>query len=168
QKHMKLIPPHNHSPAEDAYYTNITDFPAFTVNNFGKGRGVFIPWKPGHEYYNLGFPAMSNFMADVLENAAGLYAVGGNLPPMVEVSHTRRPDGSADYVHLVNDSGYFSGSYFAPIELRNLTVEIPWTGKAPSSVISMVSGTALKHELEGDTLRLFFDRLNLFEAVKIV
>jgi hypothetical protein len=168
QKYLKLIPPHNHSPAEDAYYTNVTDFPGFTVNNFGKGRGVFIPWKPGHEYYNLGFPAMGNFMADVLEHTLGLRAVGGNLPPMVEVSCTQKIDGSACYIHLVNDSGFFCGSYFEPLELHNLTAEIPWSGKAPSSVVSMVSGADMKYQLQGDILTLFFDRLNLFEAVKIV
>jgi hypothetical protein len=168
QKYMKLIPPHNHSPAEDAYYTNITDFPAFTINNFDKGKGVFIPWRPGHEYYNFGYPAMSSFMADVLENVLGLRSVGGNLPPMVEVSSTRKNDGSACYIHLVNDSGFFCGSYFDPTELRNLTAEIPWNGKAPSSVVSMIGGTDLKHEIQGSTLKLFFDKLNLFDAVKIV
>jgi hypothetical protein len=168
QKYMKLIPPHNHSPAEDAYYTNITDYPAFTVNNFGKGRGVFVPWRPAHEYYNFGFPATGNFMADVLENVLGLGPVGGNLPPMVEVSYTRKTDGSACYIHLVNDSGFFCGSYFEPIELNNLTTEIRWNAKAPVSVLSMTKGTELKYEMRGGFLKLFFDKLNLFEAVKIV
>jgi hypothetical protein len=168
QKYMKLIPPHHHSPAEDAYYTSVTNFPAFTVNGFDKGRGVYIPWKPGSEYYTLGFPATGNFMADILENVLGLCTVSGNLPPMVEVSHTRRPDGSADYVHLVNDSGYFCGSYFEPIELRDLSAEIPWSSEVPSFVTSMVTGKEICHEATNGKLKLFFDKLKLFEAVKIV
>jgi hypothetical protein len=168
QKYMKLIPPHHHSPAEDAYYTNKTDFPAFTVNAFGKGIGVYIPWKPGSEYYTFGFSVMGSFMADLLENLLGVTAVGGNLPPMVEISHTRKPDGGADYVHLVNDSGFFCGSYFEPIALQDLTAEIPWNGKAPSSVKSMVTGKELRHETVDGKLKLFFDQLKLFEAVKII
>jgi hypothetical protein len=168
KKHMKLIPPHNHSPAEDAYYTNKTDFPAFTVNAFGKGTGVYIPWKPGSEYYAFGFPAAGGFIADLLKDVLGLTAVEGNLPPMVEVSHTRKPDGKADYVHLVNDSGFFCGSYFEPLALQDLTAEIPWNGKAPSSVKSMVTGKEVRYETAEGKLTLFFDTLKLFEAVKII
>jgi hypothetical protein len=168
KKYLRLIPPHRHSPAEDAYHTNITDFPAFTVNAYGKGRGVYLPWKPGQDYYNLGFPNMDLFMSDLVENVLGIKPVGGNLPPMVEVEYTRRSDGGASYVHLVNGTGYFCGSYFEPVSLAGLYAELPAPQPAPQRVISMVTGKECKYEIEGGAMRIYIDRLKLFEAVKIV
>lgn len=165
KQYMKLIPPHRHSPAESAYYTNITNYPAVTVNKYGEGRGVYIPWLPGKEYFMFGFPHMHNFMADVLEGVLGIEPVGGNLPEAVEVTYTRR--GDINYVHLVNGTGYFCNSFFDPVELRDLYVELPAPAKSPDSVASMVTGKPCNYELNGDKIKINVDRLGLFEAIKI-
>ena len=165
---MKLIPPHFHSSPESAYPTNITDYPAFTVCDYGKGRGVYVPWKPGNEYYRLGFPHMECFMADLLEHVLKVEKVMGNLPPMVEITHTVREQTGAQYVHLVNDSGYFCNSYFDPLPLQHLVVELPWEGPAPTSATSMVTGKACRFEVLEGALRLSVDELHLFEAIKLV
>jgi hypothetical protein len=166
-KYLKLIPPHRHSPAESAYHTNVTDYPAFTVNPHGKGRGVFIPWKPGNEYYKLGFPQMDYFMTDVLEGILGLKAVGGSLPPAVEVEYTQRLDGTVHYVHLINETGFFCQSFFEPITLTKQVVEVSAPAQKIASVKSMVTGRELTYEVEDGILRIFVDELNLFEAIKI-
>ena len=124
---MRLIPPHRHSPPEDAYPTSITDYPAFTVNEFGAGRGVYVPWKPGADHYHFGFPHMGSFMADLLEHVLGIGHVTGSLPEMVEVEHTTRRDGTVDYVHLINYTGHCLKAYYAPVPLSDLVVELPWT-----------------------------------------
>ena len=167
-KYMKLIPPHFHSPPESAYPTNITDYAAFTVCDYGKGRGVYVPWKPGNEYYHLGFPHMECFMADLLEHVLKVEKVMGNLPPMVEITHTVREQTGAQYVHLVNDSGYFCNSYFDPLPLQHLVVELPWEGPAPTSATSMVTGKACRFEVLEGAIRLSVDELHLFEAIKLV
>ncbi len=166
EKRMRLIPPHLFAPPESAYHTNITDYPAFTINRFGKGRAVYIPWKPGRDYRFLGFPSMANFMADLLENVLHTAKVGGSLPPMVEVTSMSKAETGAQYVHLVNGSGYFNGSYFAPLPLQALSVEVPCAGM-PASVTSMVSGEQVQYELTGGSIRLQIPVLNLFEAIKI-
>jgi hypothetical protein len=106
-------------------------------------------------------------MADLLENVLHVQRVGGNLPPMVEVTSMSKADNSAQYVHLVNGSGFFNGSYFAPLPLQNLTVEVPYQG-SPAAVTSMLTGKALAYEVENGFIRIQIDQLNLFDAVIIV
>lgn len=164
---MRFIPPHRHSPPEDAYPTNITDYPAFTVNEFGAGRGVYVPWKPGADYYHYGFPHMGNFMADLLEHVLGVDRVTGNLPEVVEVEHTVRRDGTVDYVHLINYTGHSLKSYFAPVPLYDLSVEVPWKKEPPKTVFSMTAGKSVPFTFEDGRLRLTVDRLDLFEAIRL-
>lgn len=168
KENMRLIPPHRHSPPEDAYPTNITHYPAFTVGAFDKGLGVYIPWKPGADHYHYGFPHMSNFMADLLENALGIAHVTGNLPEMVEVEHTIRRDGSVQYVHLINYTGHSLKSYFRPIPIHDLVAELPWNGDSPKTAYSMTREKAVRFACESGVLRLFVDTLILFEAIKLV
>ena len=164
---MRLIPPHRHSPPEDAYPTSITDYPAFTVNEFGAGRGVYVPWKPGADHYHFGFPHMGSFMADLLEHVLGIGHVTGSLPEMVEVEHTTRRDGTVDYVHLINYTGHCLKAYYAPVPLSDLVVELPWTKEPPKTVYSMTREKPVPFVLEDGRLRLSVERLDLFEAIRL-
>ncbi len=167
RQYMRFIPPHRHSPPEDAYPTSITEYPAFTVSPAGKGRGVYIPWKPGADHYRFGFPHMGNFMADLLEQVLGVEHVTGNLPEMVEVEHTVRRDGSMDYVHLINYTGHSLRSYFRPVPLHGLEIGLAWKKPAPKAVFSMVRQAPVRFVCEAGILRLFVDELELFEAIRI-
>lgn len=167
KQNMRLIPPHRHSPPEDAYPTSITDYPAFTVNEFGAGRGVYVPWKPGADHYHFGFPHMGSFMADLLEHVLGIGRVTGNLPEMVEVEHTARRDGTVDYVHLINYTGHCLKAYYAPVPLSDLVVELPWAKEPPKTVCSMTRGKPVPFVLEDGRLRLSVERLDLFEAIRL-
>lgn len=167
KQYMKLIPPHRHSPAEDAYPTNITEYPSFSINEFGKGRGVFIPWKPGADHYYFGFPHMSAFMQDLLDKVLGIQHIDGNLPEAVEIEHTRRKDGSIDYVHLINYTGHVLKAYYAPVPIYDLEVEIPWEKGEPKRVYSMVNEAPIQFVYEKGKLKLFVAKLELFESIKI-
>lgn len=167
KQNMRLIPPHRHSPPEDAYPTSITDYPAFTVNEFGAGRGVYVPWKPGADHYHFGFPHMGSFMADLLEHVLGIGRVTGNLPEMVEVEHTTRRDGSVDYVHLINYTGHCLKAYYAPVPLYSLVVELPWAKEPPKAAYSMTGEKPVPFVLEDGRLRLSVERLDLFEAIRL-
>lgn len=167
QQNMRLIPPHRHSPPEDAYPTNITGYPAFTLNAAGEGRAVYLPWKPGADYYRYGFSQMGNFMADLLEHVLHIERITGNLPEMVEAEHTVRRDGSVDYLHLVNYTGCSLKSYFRPVPLSGLEVRLPWSKKPPRAAVSMTTGSPVRFACEAGCLRLLVDRLELFEAIRL-
>lgn len=104
---------------------------------------------------------------DLLEEVTGIEAVGGNLSPMVEVTLFERRDGAHQLLHLVNGSGHFGVSFFAPVIMSDLTVTVP-CATAPRSVASLVTGEPSAAEFAGGHLTVRVPRLELFEAIKIV
>ena len=136
------------------------------VNPWGKGKAAYFPWTPGALFHRQGYPNTSELVVDALEKVLGLEPVGGNLPEMVQVTHLGRRDGKGDLVHLVNHSGHFGVSFFAPAVLTDLRVELSWKSK-PRTVKSLVTGAAAAHAWSGGKLTITVPRLELFEAFKI-
>lgn len=166
EMHLNLIEPHNFAPPERAYYTTVSDYPGFTVNSYGKGRGVYIPWDPGMEFSENGFINLTNFISDFLAEEMKIKPIGGNLSPMVEVTVMEKQDQSALYVHLVNSSGYTGNSYYAPVTMHDVEVVIPYTGYA-ESVISLVTSEELHYEVSDGQMLIRIKKLGLFEAIKV-
>ena len=50
--------------------------------------------------------------------------IGGNLSPMVEVTWFEKVDGSSQLVHLVNGSGHFGVSFYEPVKMVDLEIEL--------------------------------------------
>ena len=165
-KRLKLVPPHDFGPPERCYYTTVTDHPAFVVHPFAKGKGIYIPWLPGRLFHRQGHTNTSDFIADLLESAAGLTPVARELSPMVEVTLMARPDGSSQLVHLVNGSGHFGTSFFAPVVMCDLKVTVPQE-RRPKSVKALVSGHKCDHTWRDGVLTIELPRLELFEALQI-
>ncbi len=164
--HLNLIEPHMYAPPERAYYKSVSDHPGFTVNFYGKGRGVYIPWEPGREYAENGFMNLSNFIADFLETDLKIKPLGGNLSPMVEVTVMEKKDQSAIYVQLINSSGYTGNSYFEPITMHDIKIVVPYVGY-PKSVTSLVTDKSCRFEVNNGSVSVKIEQLGLFEAIKI-
>ena len=106
-------------------------------------------------------------MQDLLDKVLGIQHIDGNLPEAVEIEHTRRKDGSIDYVHLINYTGHVLKAYYAPVPIYDLEVEIPWEKGEPKKVYSMVNETPIQFVYEEGKLKLFVAKLELFEGIKI-
>jgi len=163
---MKLIPPHNYGPPERCYYDLVVDHPGFVVHSFGEGRAIYVPWMPGALFHRQGHVNTAWFCADLLEGVAGVAMVGGNLSPMVEVTLAEKNDGSYQLLSLVNASGHFGNSFYAPVTMTDVVVEVPLS-EQPVSVVGLRSGQALPHEWADGTLTVHVPSLALFEAIKI-
>lgn len=166
QRHCKLIPPHMFGPPERCYYTVVTDHPAFTVNPCGNGQGIYIPWKPGALFYRQGHTNTLDFVADLLQNIAGLRPLGGNLSPMVEVTLFESRGSGCDLLHLVNGSGHFGVTFYAPVTMSDVQVSCPYED-TPRSVASLVTGRTYDFSYQDGMLRIRIPSLGLFEAIKI-
>ena len=165
--YLKLLPPQDFGPPERCYPINPpVDRPAFVVHPHGKGRAAWFPWMPGALFHRQGYPNTSDLVTDALEGVLGIQPVGGNLSPMVQVTHLARRDGKGDLVHLVNHTGHFGVSFFAPATLSDLVVVIALAGK-PRSVKSLVTGAAHEHSWQGGKLTVKVPKLESFEALKI-
>ncbi|MEX1029147.1 MAG: alpha-amylase family protein [Paenibacillaceae bacterium] len=167
EKYFSLIPPHHYGPPERAYYSNVTDYPGFTVHPFGKGKGIYIPWEPGALYHRQGHTNTIDFIADLLEGVAGLERVGGNLSQMVEVTLFEQKEKQFQLLHLVNGTGHFGVTYFAPVTLSDMEVSIPCTHE-PSAVRGLVTGKDYSFKVQDGALTIQIPKLELFEAIKIV
>lgn len=171
---FKMIPPHNFGPPERCYYEVVADRPGFTIHPFQKGKAIYIPWLPGVLFHRQGYTNTSNFAADLIEHIAGITPVGGILSPMVEVTLFGREgsmdgtagDGSAALLHLVNTSGHFGTTFYPPVTMHGLTVELPWP-VAPTAVTSLVTGEGLAYSFSADTLTITVPELELFDAIRI-
>ncbi|HXF64235.1 MAG TPA: beta-galactosidase trimerization domain-containing protein [Caldilineaceae bacterium] len=165
--HMKMAPPQPFGPPERTYsHLPLTDHPGFVVHPHDAGKAIHLPWLPGALFHRQGYPNTSEFIADLLEHIAGVEPVGGNLSPMVEVTHFASRDGAFDLVHLVNGSGHFGVSFFAPLPMQDLEVCIAYP-KQPQRVRSLVTDEQRAYTWQDGRLTLRIPRLDLFEALRI-
>lgn len=166
EQHLRLIPPHHFGPPERCYYTQVTEHPGFTRRAFGKGQAIYIPWLPGALFYQQGHPNTADFLTDLLQHVAGIMPIGGNLPPLVEVTLFAREDGDHALLHLVNASGHFGNTFYAPVPLHAVEVSFP-VPTQPAAVDAMRLDQSLDFTWEKGRLTIHLPRLDLFEAVRI-
>ncbi len=163
---MRLIPPSPFGPPELCHYDEITEEPGLAVHEHGDGRAVYIPWLCGALFYRHGHPNTSAFAADVLEHHAGLAPLGGNLSPMIEATLFERADGSYQLLHLVNGSGHFGVSTFAPLMMRDVEITLPYEGEL-ADVSGLLAGRSYAWRSSRGRLTVTVPEVGLFEAVKI-
>lgn len=164
---LKLVAPHAFGPPERCYYTQVTDRPGYVVNQHRQGQAIYLPWLPGTLFHRQGYPNTTDFIADLLEKVAGLAPVKGNLSPMVEVTHFTRTDGAHDLVHLINGSGHFGNSFFAPVPMRDLQVTV-YCERQPQAVKSLVHDQDYAYQWQEGELTITIPRLDLFDAIQLV
>lgn len=168
QKYLGLIPPHKYGPPERCYYTEETDEPGLTVNRFGKGKAIQIPWLPGTLYCNEGYENTFFFMKDVLTAFAGLETAEAQpFTPMVEITRGMREDQRQAMFSFINGTGHFGRSFFAPVPVQNISVCAALPGQ-PVSLHSIVTGKQIPFTYENGKIRFLLDKLEAFEALKAV
>jgi hypothetical protein len=165
-RRMRFVPPGPFGPPERVVLGDATDDPGLVVHPFGEGRVVYAPWLPGTLVHRHGHPNSAAFAADALEHHAGVEPLGGNLPPMVEVTLLERADRSAWLLHLINHSGQFGSSYVAPIPILDLEAELPVENE-PRGVTGLVAGRPYAWSADGGRISIRIPELGLFEALKI-
>jgi len=172
-RRFKLVPPHNFGPPERCYYgqpsgwSGVVDRPGFVIHPYGKGQAIYIPWLPGTLFHRQGHTNTADFVADLLEHVAGVAPVSGDLSPMVEVTLLKSNVDGSLLVHLVNSSGHFGTTFYAPVPMHDVLVEIPCTAE-PSQVTSLVTGKAIPSQFVDGALSMRVPRLELLEALQIV
>ncbi len=163
---LNLIPPHNFGPPERCYYELVTDKPGFTVNKYGKGKGIFIPWKPGTLFYEQGHTNTIDFFADLMESFVEVESIRGDFSPMIEVTLYKQEEKDSYLLNLVNGSGHFGNSYYKPVKETNLNIDIECKKKV-RSLEGLVSGDEYHFVQKEDRLKIEIPEINLFESIKI-
>lgn len=159
-----LIPPHPLGPPERCYYSQITEVPGLRLCPFGRGKGVYLPFLPGSLFLEGGYDNTAWFLRDVLLQALGLTDVAPALTPMVEVCAAEKPGKLV--VQLVNASGHFGTSFFAPLPMRDIQLCLP-LNQAPADVRSLQLPDNVRWSFAAGTLRLQLGELGFHEAIEV-
>ena len=159
-----LIPPHPLGPPERCYYSQITEIPGLRLYPFGRGKGVYLPFLPGSLFLEGGYDNTAWFLRDVLLQALGLTDVAPALTPMVEVCAAEKPGKLV--VQLVNASGHFGTSFFAPLPIRDIQLRLP-LDQAPADVRSLQLPDNVRWSFAAGTLRLQLSELGFHEAIEV-
>jgi hypothetical protein len=128
---LTLIPPAMGSPPEKVWLDKVeTIIPGLVLAAHGNGRVACIPWDVGGLYYRHSSQGHGGLMADVIDHL--LAPRGGrqlrtSAHPLLEITVMNQPSRDRTLVHFVNVSGHSSTAYFAPVEMRDVRVELAGT-----------------------------------------
>jgi hypothetical protein len=139
---LTLIPPAMFGHPEKVWADKVeTTIPGLVVTDHGKGRIAYVPWDVGGLYYRHSSPGHAGLMVDLVDH---LLPNGRQLKsdahPLVEITLMRQPARNRTLVHVVNLSGHSDTAYFAPIEMREITLQV-------SDQVSRARAVALDQDL---------------------
>lgn len=158
-KYMHTEPEPRLGPPEVCYPTEESEDPGITVYACGSGKGIFIPWKCGSFYHAEGYTNTLNFMQDVLFGLCGLKDMGPRLHPTVELVYSQKE--GKKVISLINTSGYFGNSFFEPVEMRGIILEVP--GNFCSA--EALNGGSVSMITKEDCTEVHLDVLKNFEMI---
>jgi hypothetical protein len=161
---LRLIPPQMFGPPERCYPLYETDIPGLTRFGYGLGYGIYIPWRPGTFFFEEGYSNTLVFMQDVLEHLCGMDSLAPALTPMVETTLARGKGRTV--VHLVNINGHYGNSYYEPLPVYNITLDVPVKEKALSAR-ALQGGQKLDWVKTKCGVQIKLPLLNAYEAVII-
>jgi hypothetical protein len=159
---LTLVPPAMFGPPEKVWADKTeTTIPGLVVADHGRGRMAWVPWDVGGLYYRHSSPGHAGLMIDLLDHLLpGGRQVTSDAHPLVELTLMRQR--SRMLLHLVNASGHADTAYFAPVEMRDITVAIAAEFRTARAVSS---NRALAVTREGRYGRIVVPLLGAYEVV---
>ena len=124
---LTLIPTAMFGPPEKVWSDKVeTRVPGLVFATHGQGRLAYVPWDVGSLYYRHSSESHAALLSDLID---GLLPRGRqirtNAHPLVELTLMDQPARNRTLVHLVNGTGHQDTAYFPPVELRDITIELP-------------------------------------------
>ena len=123
---LTLIPTAMFGPPEKVWGDKVeTKVPGLVVREHGQGKAAYIPWDIGSLYYRHSSAGHAGLIADVIDALlTGGRQLQTDAHPLVEITMMEQPSRSRALVHLVNGTGHADTAYFAPLEVRDLRIDV--------------------------------------------
>jgi hypothetical protein len=123
---LTLIPTAMFGPPEKVWSDKVeTTVPGLVFAAPEKGQLAYIPWDVGSLYYRHSSPGHAGLMADVIDRLLPRgRQITTDAHPLVEITLMQQPSRTRTLVHLVNGTGHQDTAYFAPVELRNVRIDL--------------------------------------------
>jgi hypothetical protein len=164
--YLRLIPDVKFGPPEKCYYAEETDMCGLIVNS--NAKAAWFPWRIGRHYERRSHPGHALLITATLRDILGLspvLSVGGK--PFIEVVHRGAPDGSFEYIGLVNHTGQNATAFHDCVPLRNTAVSLSAT-YAVSSVSLLRAATDVEwHQTTEGHLHFEIPQIDRFEIACI-
>jgi hypothetical protein len=124
---LTLIPTAMFGPPEKVWSDKKeTDTPGLVVADHGQGRIAYLPWDIGGLYYRHSSEAHANLVADLVDHLLpNGRQLRTNAHPLVEITVMDQPARNRTQVHFVNGTGHHGTAYFAPVEMRDIRIDLP-------------------------------------------
>ncbi len=164
--YFHLLPPQPFGPPERCYGGEPTDYPGIVVHPYGKGKGISIPFLIGSLYYQEGYENSLFLLKDVLTSLCGIQSAAPDLTTMVEITLGVNETASHALLQLVNMTGHFGTSYFKPVPVDGVVVDIPLAEKVVSAQ-SLVDGRSVPFLQADGRVRLEVNQVAEFESIKL-
>ena len=161
---LTLIPTALFGPPEKVWSDKVeTRVPGLVFATHGKGRIAYLPWDVGSLYYRQSSESHAALLSDLID---GLLPRGRqmrtNAHPLVELTLMDQPARNRTLVHLVNGTGHQDTAYFPPVELRDITIELP---RDVRTVQAVALGRALPVTSNGRNRTFTLPTLKAYEVL---
>ncbi|MBW7456895.1 alpha-amylase family protein [Paenibacillus sepulcri] len=167
QKQLPLVSPSTYGPPERASGHRIsgTQFGAGIRAESGR-LAVHLPWQPGELYYRHGFADHKSIVSDLLKHSLdGSVRLTTNAPPHAEIFFHRLDDRKF-ILHLLNLSGFNGVSYFEPLPVHDIRIELHGIGSCHEA-LNLVDQTRLSVTMNKEDALLALPVLHDFAAFLI-
>ncbi len=123
---LTLTPPAMFGPPEKvALDRQATETPGLLLAAFGKGAVAYVPWDLSGLYFRHGSEAHAGFAADLIDHLLPQgRQLRTNAHPLVGITVMQQPATHRTLLHQVNLSGHSQTSYFRPIEMRDIKLDL--------------------------------------------
>jgi len=139
-----------------------SEFPAITMNNFGKGKAVYLAGVFGSHYWRYKQLDIRLLLRNLFNWLNKTDIELENAPTSVELVHREANDGAREMVHLINYTGGLTRPFESIQTLENITIRI----RSPrQKVRALRMGAKLITEREGAWLKFSLPRLEIFETI---
>jgi hypothetical protein len=120
---LSLVPPSMIGPPEKIH-TDMrdTDVPAMVAAKLGKGTVTWLPWDLGGLYYRHSLTSHAGLFRDVVNALLPARQLKTDAHRLVQM--TLMQQAGRQLLHLVNHSGHSQTAYFAPVEMREIRVDV--------------------------------------------
>jgi hypothetical protein len=138
-----------------------SEYPAITINEYGKGRVVYLAGAFGEQYWKYKQPEIRLLLRNLFHQLSPPLISLDKAPETVEVVHRQTKDGR-EVVTLINYSGGLHRPFESIEPLTDIGIRVR-TAKTRAKVLK--AGRSLEPLCEGDWLSVRIPRLELFETL---
>ncbi len=155
-----LSQPVTNNVPEFSYWDGDLGTPGLTINRFGRGEAVTLPWGVGRLYHLYGIIECRHLIGRLVDRALGDRMLRTDAPLSVEVVLGR--SGSRTVVHLINSTGIESKPLLEAVPVGPITL---WLRGHAALARALVSDHELDIHRDGEDIRVTLPRVGAFEVV---